>query len=150
MSLLRDREEDVMARLRCIAFTDSVHSVSSRESEAVKAFFTDGKAQNWVQSDKPLDTPIERTPLMRAAATADCPCVSAGHTKHEYTSPAAIDSVFAFLCRHLGEEQVTDVPAIDYTLPADSSAAAASAEAATAPAIFESATSVDNDALDED
>lgn len=115
MQLLRDREDELMPRLRAIAFTDSVHSVSLRESRRVVDFFTQGHAQDWVQSDKPLDTPIREEAFQ---GSAGCPCVSAGHTKHEYTSPAAIESVFAFLCKKLGSKYDDDVEPIDYSLVA--------------------------------
>ena len=59
---------------------------------------------DWVASADPLDTP--QVPL-RAADMMDIDmdapepdpirCVSAGHTRHEYTSGIAIDSVFKFL-----------------------------------------------------
>lgn len=53
------RESAVFSRLKAIAFTDSVHSVSMRESERIKSFFTSGAVVDWVQSDAPLDTPID-------------------------------------------------------------------------------------------
>jgi len=89
MALLKEREDDVLAKLRGIAFTDSVHWVSPRDGKATRAFIKN-HAINWVRSDKPLDTP-ER------GDKDDCPCISAGHEKHEYTSGCAIESVFKFL-----------------------------------------------------
>lgn len=98
MGLLRSREKQVLSRLKAIAFTDSVHSVSPRDPADVQKFLRK-HAINWVQSDKPLDTPMP--------TGEGCKCVSAGHPKHvglyrinyckEYTSPSAIESVFAFL-----------------------------------------------------
>lgn len=130
MQLLREREDELMPRLRAIAFTDSVHSVSMRESKRVVDFFTKGDAQNWVQSDAKLDTPIQEQVF---TGSAGCPCVSAGDHRHEYTSPKAIESVFAFLCRKLGQQYDGDVVPIDYSLP-----------------LFESAVSIDNDDNDDE
>jgi hypothetical protein len=127
MQLLREREE-LMTRLRAIAFTDSVHSVSLRESKEVVDFFRRGDARDWVQSNKPLDTPIKEELYGNSAG---CPCVSAGDTRHEYTSPAAIESVFAFLCDKLGRAYDGNVAPIDYSLPST--------------ALFTSAVSVEND-----
>jgi len=84
MHLLGNRENEVLPRLRAIAFTDSVHSPSARDSKNVRNFL-EKNAINFVTSDKPLDAPVS----MR-----DCRCVSAGHTKHEWTSGCAISSVF--------------------------------------------------------
>jgi len=88
MGLLRNREKQVLSKLKAIAFTDSVHSSSPRDPTDVQKFLKK-HAVNWVQSDKPLDTPM--------GEGEGCKCVSAGHPKHEYTSPSAIESVFKFL-----------------------------------------------------
>jgi hypothetical protein len=63
------------------------------------------QARDWVQSDEPLDTPISES-TSAFSLSAGCPCVSAGHPKHEYTSPCAIESVFAFLCDKLSVKYV--------------------------------------------
>jgi hypothetical protein len=98
MQLLRSRTADVLGRLRAVAFTDSVHSVSDDESRPVARFIME-HAQNYVTSDEPLDTPIRRDSLM--GEKDGCPCVSAGHEKHEFTSGTAFPSVFPFLQKHL-------------------------------------------------
>ncbi|KAL6051577.1 Cotranscriptional regulator FAM172A [Balamuthia mandrillaris] len=95
MALLRRRQEEVLPKLRAIAFTDSVHWVHPRDSEEIKAFMKEN-AVNWVRSKQPLDTPEENED------EDDCPCVSAGHEKHEWTSGCAINSVFAFLNKKMG------------------------------------------------
>jgi len=87
--LLRNREEEVNKRVCGIAFTDSVHSVGSRDSKSVQKFIKE-RCRNWVTSDKVIDTVVNK-PFY------DCLCVSAGHTKHEFTSGVAIESVFTFL-----------------------------------------------------
>jgi len=90
MDLLRQREEEILPRLRGIAFTDSVHWVSPRDPAAVRKFVI-AHAVNWVKSDEPLDT------LVTKASSQGCKEVSAGHPKHEYTSGTSVESVFAFL-----------------------------------------------------
>lgn len=55
-------------------------------------------AVNWVTSQMPLDSIIERG--------SDCPCRSAGVLKHELTSYSAKDSVFKFLRDRLSEGNV--------------------------------------------
>lgn len=92
LGLLRERPE-VMTRLRAIGFTDAVHSVLPSDPPVVRKAITE-LAQNWVQSDDPLDTPARG---YKAPSGSGCPCVSAGHPKHENTSASAIESVFKFL-----------------------------------------------------
>ena len=83
---------------------------------------------------------------------AGCPCVSAGHPKHEYTSPAAIDSVFTFLCEKLGQDKVADkdIQAYSYTLADGEGMADDASAAAQEPAMFESVSSMNNDDDDMD
>jgi hypothetical protein len=83
------RGEETLKRLCGIAFTDSVHSVSSKDSKHVKHFMQK-RCRNWVTSKTSLDTPVRKR-------DHDCLCVSAGHDTHEYTSGTAIESVFKFL-----------------------------------------------------
>ena len=92
MALLTERP-DILARLRCVAFTDAVHHV--RKQDQVAKFLKE-KARNWVQSRKPLDTPEPKQD-----ASSGCVCVSAGTESHERTSSSAIDSVFSFLDKHI-------------------------------------------------
>jgi len=90
MDLLRERGDEVMPRCVGVAFTDSVHWVSNRDTAAVRQFIKKN-AINWVKSNKPLDAPE------RGSGEDGCPCVSAGHTKHEWTSGCCVESVFKFL-----------------------------------------------------
>jgi len=50
------------------------------------------KAFNWIKSTSPMNEPIHE-----ADQFYGCSCFSAGHSKHEYTSGVAIESVFEFL-----------------------------------------------------
>lgn len=81
---------DIQKRLRALAFTDSVHWVGGAANNDVKAWLN-ANAKDWVASSLPLDAPV---PSNRD--NAGCECVSAGHTKHEWTSPCAVNSVFEF------------------------------------------------------
>jgi len=88
VQLLKKREEDFY-KVCGIAFTDSVHSVSSRDNKSIQKFIKD-RCRNWVTSDEEIDTVVNQ-PFY------DCLQVSAGHTKHEFTSGVAVDSVIKFL-----------------------------------------------------
>jgi hypothetical protein len=90
MSLLRNREDQVLKRLRGVGFTDSVHSVERIDPKRTQEFITKN-AINWVTSDKPLDTKV------RDGGMSGCLCLSAGHTKHESTNASAMTSVFKYL-----------------------------------------------------
>lgn len=83
-------ETDLKKRLRALAFTDSVHWAGGAASSDV-ADWLKANAKDWVASKEPLDTPIPEN-----RENAGCECVSAGHTKHEWTSPCAVNSVFEF------------------------------------------------------
>jgi len=85
--LLKNRDEEVLPRLKAIAFTDSVHLIG--DPRHIQTFINEN-AINWIQSDKPLDTPEK-------LSSDGCPCVSSGANKHELTSASAIESVFKFL-----------------------------------------------------
>lgn len=89
MHLLREREKEILPRLKAIAFTDSVGSVLPKDPPAIVKFLKNN-AINWVQSNKPLDEPEK-------SYGDGCKCVSSGHPKHENTSASAITSVFRFL-----------------------------------------------------
>jgi len=104
LNLVRSRGEECQKRLCGIAFTDSVHCVTRSDEDYVKNFIRK-RCRNWVKSDEPLDTLIERPKY-------DCLMVSAGHDKHEYTSGCAINSVFEFLDKRsnkFGENESEDV-----------------------------------------
>eukprot|EP00771_Trimastix_marina_P002130 gnl/Trimastix_PCT/3243.p2 GENE.gnl/Trimastix_PCT/3243~~gnl/Trimastix_PCT/3243.p2 ORF type:complete len:350 (-),score=88.23 gnl/Trimastix_PCT/3243:95-1096(-) len=121
--LIVDREEALLPRLRAVAFTDSVHQWPSSESSTllrrelirqhramanhelteeeinelvppvpapsrpVAQFFAE-HVVNWLSRSTPLDTED-------AEYDEGCKGVSAGTPKHERTSAACIDSVFA-------------------------------------------------------
>jgi len=76
----------VMEKVTKIALTDSVHS-EIPETE-VKEWFKD-HALHWIQSSKPLDTPIY-------SLRAGCSCVSAGHPEHAWTTPSAKSSILKY------------------------------------------------------
>jgi len=101
MGLLRQRGDEVLPRCVGVAFTDSVHSVSPCDPAPVGQFIRE-HAINWVTSDKPLDTP--------ECEGEGCPCLSAGHTKHEWTSGCCVESVFKFLDRKFAENSSAIVP----------------------------------------
>jgi len=81
-------KSDVLERVRCVAMTDSVHTVDDNTPEDIQDFLKE-RARNWVVSDKPLDTDL--------GWKDGCECVSAGHGDHEHTTASAMESVFAFL-----------------------------------------------------
>eukprot|EP00761_Pharyngomonas_kirbyi_P013580 gb/GECH01013609.1/.p1 GENE.gb/GECH01013609.1/~~gb/GECH01013609.1/.p1 ORF type:complete len:476 (+),score=138.88 gb/GECH01013609.1/:1-1428(+) len=88
MDLWVNKGIESLKRINCVAFTDSVHHLGVT-TENVKRYLKE-RTCNWIQSDQPLDTVMSEN-------TEGCRCVSAGHTRHEYTSAAAIESVFGFL-----------------------------------------------------
>eukprot|EP01119_Soliformovum_irregulare_P009878 TRINITY_DN2378_c1_g1_i2.p1 TRINITY_DN2378_c1_g1~~TRINITY_DN2378_c1_g1_i2.p1 ORF type:complete len:528 (-),score=126.03 TRINITY_DN2378_c1_g1_i2:269-1810(-) len=96
-TLLRDRQKDILPRLKAVAFTDSVHSISPKDPAPVRKFLK-SHAKNWVMSSEALDTPCHE-------GGSGCPCVSSGHEKHEHTSYSAIESVFKFLKKKVEEEE---------------------------------------------
>ncbi|KAH8361915.1 UPF0528 protein CG10038 isoform X1 [Drosophila serrata] len=69
-----------------IAFTDAVMS----GPQASNKDYLQSVACDWVTSKAPLDTPV-------SASKDGIRKVSAGHTKHEWTSYSAIDSIFKFM-----------------------------------------------------
>lgn len=67
VDLLATREEEVMDRVRCIAFTDSAHYLYIGNplhmpckplSEKAENFLFE-RSRNWIRSDTKLDTPLE-------------------------------------------------------------------------------------------
>jgi len=91
VNLLEQREEQILARVKGIAFTDSVHSLNPRLTKEARAFLAH-HARNWVKSKEPLDTLIHKKDPHQG-----CRTVSAGHDVHEYTSGVARPSVFEYL-----------------------------------------------------
>jgi len=98
MELLRNRGDEVLKRLRCVGFTDSVHEVEEDDPENVQKFILEN-AINWVTSNKELDTYI-KTPRR----TSGCVCLSAGHTVHENTSESCRTSLFKFFAKKLTQK----------------------------------------------
>ena len=93
----------LQGRLLAIAFTDSVHWIGSAKSNRVVEWVKEN-AKDWVTAESPLDTPIPSNEF-----TAGCPCVSAGHKKHEWTSPCAVNSVFSFLLSKRRKPSYADI-----------------------------------------
>ncbi|XP_036674087.3 FAM172 family protein homolog CG10038 [Drosophila suzukii] len=69
-----------------IAFTDAAMG----SPQAKNRDYLSEVACDWVASSSPLDTPVSQS-------NKSIRKVSAGHTKHEWTSYSAIDSVFQFI-----------------------------------------------------
>ncbi|KAJ3157768.1 hypothetical protein HDU89_000146 [Geranomyces variabilis] len=90
LHLLKRFDQEFRERVKGIALTDAVHNASGLDKE--QRAWLKGVAVNWITSDEPLDSPLEWS-----SVSDGCPCVSAGHTKHEYTTVTAKESVF----RHL-------------------------------------------------
>jgi Arb2 domain len=91
LHLLRERQDEIMPRLRSIAFTDSVHSVSSRAPQFLKTAMKT-LAINYITSSEPLGTPVASSHFF--SGNTYCKQLSAGHTKHAFTSGTAINAVF--------------------------------------------------------
>ncbi|XP_061390712.1 FAM172 family protein homolog CG10038 [Musca vetustissima] len=86
LDLARRYPEFFQNKVFAIALTDSAHFGISGDIRKIIA----GKTCNWVSSSEPLDTEIK-------TSKDDIKMVSAGHTKHEWTSYSAFESVFNFL-----------------------------------------------------
>lgn len=93
MYLLRKRQDNVLPQLTKIAFTDSVHSLLPLESKQIKKFLK-ANAIHFVASDEPMGAPIDYA--YDFSQKPACQEVSAGHTKHEYTSGYCVEGVFDF------------------------------------------------------
>jgi len=78
-------------KLRALAFTDSVHWIGGANSKAVKEWVM-ANSRDWVASSAPLDQPESSH-----NTNTGCECFSSGHSKHEWTSACAVNSVFKFL-----------------------------------------------------
>ncbi|CAG8454962.1 8029_t:CDS:10 [Paraglomus occultum] len=87
--LLKDLAEEFCNRIKAIALTDSAHNIAVIP-EFLRLWFS-RVTINWVISPEPLDTPVPD------AANYGCPCLSAGHVKHEYTSGSAFPAIFKFI-----------------------------------------------------
>eukprot|EP01029_Cantina_marsupialis_P010793 TRINITY_DN244759_c0_g1_i1.p1 TRINITY_DN244759_c0_g1~~TRINITY_DN244759_c0_g1_i1.p1 ORF type:complete len:711 (+),score=207.76 TRINITY_DN244759_c0_g1_i1:123-2255(+) len=89
MQLLRERQQ-VLKRLKAVAFTDACHSRSRGDSAKMWKWLATNSI-DWVASHKPLDSIVP-------ARWDDIPCRSSGHTKHEWTTYCATEPLFKFLC----------------------------------------------------
>ena len=95
INLLHTLDNEVLERLRGIAFTDSVHSLRRPLSKLAKEFLAKS-ACNWVQSRAKLDIIVEKV-----SDAQGCRCVSAGVDIHEHTSESCRESVFAYLSKRV-------------------------------------------------
>ena len=93
--LLRNKKEP-FKRVRCIAFTDSVHSLNYDDESDLKKLLKE-HSKNWVTSKEKLDTKL------KFSQDQGCFCVSAGHTVHENTSSSCQSSVFKYLKEQIDE-----------------------------------------------
>jgi len=79
---------DWVKRVEGLLLTDSVHGRltgnPTTDSHLIKI------GQNWVSSDDPVGTPISSAYVRKGGI----PLVSAGHSKHEWTTWAACDQIF--------------------------------------------------------
>lgn len=87
LDLAKEHADIFLKKCFAIGFTDSVHSSRGVSTKLLQRF--QKIACNWVASSEPLDTPLK-------SSANDLPRRSAGHTKHEWTSWACIDALFAF------------------------------------------------------
>lgn len=91
---------DFERRVVAICFTDSVHMVSDFASLPVGVrSHVKRVACNWAASSGRLDTPIKCL-----ASAEDINRVSAGESRHEWTSHAAIDSIFQLIDLRMSAE----------------------------------------------
>ena len=89
MYLLRQRQNSILSKLSKIAFIDSIHSISSSDTNEIKEFLRLNSI-HFITSDKPMGE------LINFSQRTICSEVSAGHSKHEYTSGYCIRGVFNF------------------------------------------------------
>eukprot|EP01006_Ploeotia_vitrea_P008764 TRINITY_DN20939_c0_g1_i1.p1 TRINITY_DN20939_c0_g1~~TRINITY_DN20939_c0_g1_i1.p1 ORF type:complete len:359 (+),score=40.11 TRINITY_DN20939_c0_g1_i1:27-1079(+) len=99
--LLKEKGEEFLSRVRGVAFTDAKwkkekpgQNVNGPLHKLLKPLTI-----NWAASDTPLDTKLPALVEMGPIAQR-----SAGHPKHEWTSAACMESVFAFLDGKLAEK----------------------------------------------
>ncbi|CAH1796658.1 unnamed protein product, partial [Owenia fusiformis] len=86
------REEEFKKRVFAVALTDSVHSLEHQQVPSSVVAFYKKNARNWVTSSDEVDKEIREFHTRN-----DCPRVSAGHEKHEFTSWSAFKSVMRYL-----------------------------------------------------
>ncbi|MCO5611880.1 hypothetical protein L7F22_066139 [Adiantum nelumboides] len=117
-NLLRLQGEEVLQRLRCVAFTDSAQA-SEVMSEEAKEFLA-RHCINWASSSEPLDTVLALPQGSNAeeldseakrskgnfferlrARSRTCKVLSAGTEVHEETTMSAFPSICRFLIEHL-------------------------------------------------
>ena len=97
--LLEARGQQVLPRLKAIAFTDAsdLHSPLKRTTAALAAEDGGTPAVNWAASSKPLGTDLG------TSAGGWIAHRSAGHHKHVYTTACARPDMLPWLEGHLGE-----------------------------------------------
>ncbi|XP_037732607.1 FAM172 family protein homolog CG10038 [Drosophila subpulchrella] len=86
LGLVKSHSKFFKESVFAIAFTDAAMGCPQAEN----GDYLSKVACDWVASSLPLDTPV-------AQSNKSIRKVSAGHTKHEWTSNSAIDSVFQFI-----------------------------------------------------
>mmetsp|Transcript_29759 Transcript_29759/g.33188 ORF Transcript_29759/g.33188 Transcript_29759/m.33188 type:complete len:222 (+) Transcript_29759:56-721(+) len=105
LNLLYQKDE-LLSRLRCVALTDSVHprlwSRNKQRFDEELLDYYDKNVCNWVRSTRPVGTPRKKE--------GGCPTVSAGHTEHEWTSAASIDSVWDYIDAKVSGKEVNVTP----------------------------------------
>ncbi|CAG8543770.1 23047_t:CDS:10 [Cetraspora pellucida] len=95
--LLDEFADEFKSRVAGVALADSVHSISMIPSHS-KSWF-DKNVFNWIKSELPLNMKVPNTRIYYG-----CPCLSAGHSKHEYAAGTAIQSIFEYL-QHVLEKK---------------------------------------------
>lgn len=100
MQLARRFAQQFAERVFAVALTDSVHS------DVADGQLMERIARNWVSSGRPLNA------LVRRATSSSVGQYSAGHVKHEWTSWACIEPLFAFLGEQYRAAGVIDAVAV--------------------------------------
>ena len=93
--------DDFLSRVSAVLVTDSVHGGLTGDKKVDKKLRKIGR--NYVSSSKPVDTPLRDG--------GGIPRVSAGHPQHEWTSWAAMRSIFGIMHEVAvagGEKEDTD------------------------------------------
>jgi hypothetical protein len=85
--LLKNHSEEFLSRIKCVAFTDSVHGTVQGLRKPARGYLS-SKVLNFAASREPLN--------YRLNLNNGCLNVSAGHNKHEYTSGSAFPAVFDY------------------------------------------------------
>jgi len=114
MGLLKERQEEVIASVAGISFTDAVHykiGPPFKLEDSVTDFLAQ-RTVDWVASSEPLDTPLKyacdaedskkarqeyATPYRGMGKNDPIPIRSAGHAKHVWTTACALGPAFAHL-----------------------------------------------------